>query len=74
MHYAAGNGHEEVVLCLMHAGADAGKCDKVGRTCLPAASERGHEDVVQTLMQAPIDTSQFKALHVDDVAPVRKRR
>ncbi|CAJ1414098.1 unnamed protein product [Effrenium voratum] len=21
MHYAAGNGHEEVVLCLMHAGA-----------------------------------------------------
>lgn len=48
---AAAMGHETVVRLLMKNGANAGICDRQGRTALMIAVKRGHLPVVKALVQ-----------------------
>ena len=48
-------GHEEVVQCLLDAGADKEKAANGGYTPLHFAAEHGHQGVVQCLLYAGAD-------------------
>ena len=52
---AARMGHEEVVHCLLQAGADKDKTDNDGQTAMHMAARMGHEEVVRCLLQAGAD-------------------
>ncbi|CAJ1359821.1 unnamed protein product [Effrenium voratum] len=52
---AVENGHLEVVLCLLQAGADKDKADSGGKTPTHDAAARGHQEVVRCLLRAGAD-------------------
>jgi ankyrin repeat protein len=49
LHFAAAGGHDEIVLALLDAGADAERADHNGRTPLDRAVQHGHESTAQLL-------------------------
>ena len=55
LHYAAGNGHLEVIKTLIDAGANVNACDKDGCIPLYYAIESGHAMVVDALIAAKAD-------------------
>lgn len=56
LHYAALNGHKEVVKSLLQHDANVNVVDKKGCTCLHLASWAGHQDIVNyILMQSNIE-------------------
>ena len=49
------NGHEQVALVLLKAGALLGAQNNAGMTALMIASQNGHEQVVRVLLEAGAD-------------------
>ena len=52
---AVESGHQQVVHCLLQAGADKDKIDDCGRVPLHVAAQIGHEQIVHCLLQAGAD-------------------
>jgi ankyrin repeat protein len=48
---AAQNGHETVMLLLLRAGAEAGKCLDDGRSPMVIAAQKGQKAVIETLLR-----------------------
>lgn len=51
LHYAADNGHEDVVRSLLAENADINLQDKNNDTALSLAVQRGHRNVAKTLLR-----------------------
>ena len=49
LHWAAHNGHQDVVASLIDAGADVDAADASGKAALEHASEAGHDRVARVL-------------------------
>lgn len=58
LYIAAQNGHLEVVIALLQAGADINQPANDGKTPLYIAAENGHLDMVQALLAAGADINQ----------------
>ena len=70
MHWAAENGHKEIVELLIRAGADKDLQDKDGSTPLHRAARTGHKEIVELLMRtgAVINQSNNEGKTALDVA------
>ncbi|KAH8669313.1 ankyrin repeat-containing domain protein [Ilyonectria robusta] len=64
LHFAAGNGHKEVVKLLLdrHADIEARETE-FNRTALQMAAENGHEEVLQLLLACGVKTSASGGLY-----------
>ena len=70
LHYAALNGHKEVVKLLLQHDANVNLQDKKGCTCLHLASWAGHYDIVNyILMQSNIEPD-INLVNCDNESPL----
>ena len=61
LHYAAENGHEDIVALLMNAGADSAKRDEDKRTPLHCAARQGHVKAIEKLLR-PLNAADRAAV------------
>ena len=64
LHFAAENGHVDVVIVLLDNGADVNIVDAYNATALHYTAENGHVDVAKTLIQngADVNAADFEKL------------
>jgi ankyrin repeat protein len=70
LHYAAANGHVDMIAFLLDAGAKVNTADGTGDTALHCASDRGHEPVVVLLLDADAENSRFDPKNAADLNSV----
>lgn len=55
IHFAAMKGHQEIVRCLLEAGADKDRADIHGNTPMRSAAMNGNEEILRLLLEAGED-------------------